>query len=854
MSAYDHTKIEKKWQKKWEKDGLYAVPDKAGGKENYYALVEFPYPSGNLHIGHWYAFAVPDIFARYKRMKGYNTLFPIGFDAFGLPAENAAIKHGLDPKKWTYENISRMTAQIQSMGASFDWSRQVITSDPEYYKWTQWLFLKLYEKGLAYRGKAVVNWDPVDKTVLANEQVLPDGTAERSGAVVEKRELEQWFLKITDYADRLLSDLDGLAWPEEIKEQQRAWIGKSEGCEITFRILRSSQKDAEQTRNDAEKIQRQSVFGLRDSATLTKVKVFTTRPDTLFGATYLVLAPEHSEIENLKSKIENWDEVEKYIKQAKNKKEIERTAEGKEKTGVRLEGVVAVNPANNEEIPVFVADYVLGGYGTGAVMAVPAHDDRDLQFALKFNLKIKPVIAQVGSPEETKIPGLAEAKLKSILESGFAHVGNGFLINSNQFNGLTNEEAKEKITAFVKGRKKTTYKLRDWLISRQRYWGCPIPVVYAPDGTSHPIPEEHLPWLLPDDVDFTPTGEPPLASSKELRERTERIFGKGWRPEYDTMDTFIDSSWYFLRYTDPNNTNAFASRESLQSWMPVKRYSGGAEHTTMHLLYSRFFHKALFDIGIVNEPEPYTERFNRGIILGTDGQKMSKRWGNVIDPDKQVETVGADSVRMYLGFIGPYHVVGHYPWDMGGIVGVRRFLERVWNLSEKVDGKKEDDAATEAILHQTTKKVGEDIEAFKFNTAISQMMIFINELTKRDSVSNETYATFLRLLAPFAPHITEELWHSVLENKNSIHEEPWPLFDSKKIEMEEFVIAVSVDGKVRGQLAVSRHDSEEKIKEMACGLDRVAKWVQDDGIRKIVYIPGRLVNIVTGQTKAESKG
>ncbi len=818
MKKYNHTQIESKWQKRWKKEKFHDTKDVARGKKNYYMLVEFPYPSGNLHIGHWYAFSVPDIFARYQRMRGGNVLFPIGFDAFGLPAENAAIKNKVDPKKWTHDNIAHMREQIESIGASFDSSREIITSDPDYYKWTQWFFLKFYEKGLAYRGKAVVNWDPVDKTVLANEQVLPDGTAERSGAVVEKRELEQWFLKITDYADRLLSDLDALPWPEPIKEAERNWIGKSEGAEIYFKIQNSK----------------------------FKIPIFTTRPDTLFGATYLVLSPEHHLISDLRFQISNLEEVKKYIEEAKKKKEIERTAADKEKTGIELKGIKAINPANNEEIPVWVADYVLGGYGTGAIMAVPAHDERDLQFALKFNLKVKAVIAQVASREEAKTPGLAEAKLQSILASSFAHVGGGFLINSDKFSGLTSEEAKGKITAFVGGKKTIRYKLRDWLVSRQRYWGCPIPVVYDPEGTPHPVPEKYLPWLLPKDVDFTPTGEPPLASSKEFKKRTEKIFGKGWRPEYDTLDTFVDSSWYFLRYTDPHNKKMPASKKRLSQWMPVQRYSGGAEHTTMHLLYSRFFHKALFDLGIVNEAEPYIERLNRGIILGTDGRKMSKRWGNVIDPDLQVKLVGSDSVRLYLAFIGPYNIAGHYPWDMGGVVGVRRFLEKVWRMQFKIDRTYLSTRAKtlETALHQTIKKVGDDIENFKFNTAVSALMIFVNSLDREPTVRKDIFVQFLLLLAPFAPHITEELWER-LGYHTSLHKESWPLYREEKTRQETMTIVVQVNGKVRDGFEVLINETELVIKERAKALDKVLKWVQDEAIQKIIYVPGRLVNIVT---------
>ena len=803
MRSYDHKKVEKKWQKKWEETNLYHIPNSVPGKENYYTLVEYPYPSGNLHIGHWYAFAVPDIFARYKRMRGFNVLYPIGFDSFGLPAENAAIKNNVDPKEWTYQNIKTMTAQLQSIGAMFDWSRKVIASDPEYYQWTQWLFLQLYNKGLAYQKEAVVNWDPVDQTVLANEQVLPDGTAERSGAVVEKKKLKQWFLKITDYAERLLNDLEDLHWPEEIKQAQRAWIGKSEGALIKFKVV------SEKFKGDVE--------------------VFTTRPDTLFGATYLVLSPEHAVVNDLKDSIKNWNEILRYIEVSAKKSELERQKDDKEKTGVKLEGITAINPANQEEIPIFIADYVLAGYGTGAIMAVPAHDERDFEFAKKFNLPIKQVIEDPSG--ETFLP----------------YTGEGVVVNSGGFpwaDGLLSQDARQEITEELSHRgvakEKTTYRLRDWSIGRQRYWGCPIPIVYDPEGNPHPIPDEHLPWLLPTDVDFKPTGVAPLARSKELKERVEKIFGKGWTPEYDTMDTFVDSSWYYLRYTDPQNKKEFASKEKLAAWLPVNRYSGGAEHTTMHLLYSRFFHKALFDLGLVNEGEPYTERFNRGLILGPDGRKMSKRWGNVIDPDEQVKNVGADSVRLYLGFIGPYHIAGSYPWDMGGLVGMRRFLERVIGLCDKTSDTTP--ASIEIELNKTIKKVGEDIEAFKFNTAISQMMILVN-MVEKEGIAQLDLERFLRIFAPFASHLSEELWERLGHN-SSIHLEPWPQFDASRIQSEEMQIAVQVNGKTRGIVTVSREATESDIVAVALQNSLVSKWIEGREVGKTIYVKGKLLSIV----------
>lgn len=795
MDSYDHKDIEEKWQKRWEEIGLYAVQDFVPGKENFYTLVELPYPSGDLHVGHWAAFAVPDIFARMKRMQGYNVLYPIGFDSFGLPAENAAIKHGADPAQWTQANIARMRGQLKQMGNMFDWSREVSACDPSFYKWTQWLFLQLFKKELAYKKKALVNWDPVDQTVLANEQVLPDGTAERSGAKVEKKELSQWFLKITDYTDRLIDDLDALDWPEPIKEAQRNWIGRSEGAEIDFKIK------------------------TRTSDVL--VAVFTTRPDTLFGATYLVLAPEHPVLRTIKNEISNIKDVEVYIEVASRKGELERQ-ENKEKTGVELKGVKAINPATKEEIPIFVADYVLSGYGTGAIMAVPAHDERDNEFAQKFNVQIRQVIVV---PEGQTLPYTIVGKL----------------MNSGEFDGLEGGEAKKKITEYVGGKMTKIYRQRDWLISRQRYWGTPIPIVYDPEENAHAVPDEHLPWLLPTDVDFTPTGEAPLARSKELKERTEKIFGKGWTPEVDTMDTFVDSSWYFLRYLDPKNEKEFCLKELQKAWMPVNRYSGGAEHTTMHILYSRFFIKALYDLGLVTENEPYKVRMNRGLILAEDGRKMSKRWGNVVNPDEEVARVGADSVKTYLAFIGPYNEVGSFPWNTNGLVGVRRFLERVWTLAENLDTGTL--APTlETLLHQTIKKVGDDIESMKFNTSVSALMILSNKFQKLTVVPKEAYEIFLKLLAPFAPHMTEELWER-LGHTTSIHRESWPEYDPSKALSDTVATAVQVNGKTRGTITVPRGSGETEVVAAARHDPKLSKYL-DFEPKKVIFIPGRIINFV----------
>lgn len=778
---YDHKKIEKKWQDAWANSGIYRAPDSVSGKENLYALVEFPYPSGDLHIGHWYAYAVPDAYARMKRMQGYNVLFPFGYDSFGLPAENAAIKRGINPAEWIAESVSKMGAQIRTMGASFDWEREVNTSSPEYMRWTQWLFLKFYEKGLAYRGKGRVNWCPVDQTVLANEQVI-DGKCERCGSEVVLKDLEQWFMKITDYAERLISDLEPLAWPEPIKESQRNWIGKSDGAEIDFKL----------TTGDS-------------------VTVFTTRADTLFGATFLVLAPEHPLVAALMPKLTNADKVMKYVDATKKKSEIARQA-GKEKTGVQLEGVAAINPATKEEIPVFIADYVLSGYGTGAVMAVPGHDERDREFAEVYTLPVREVVAE-----------------------------NDVLINSGEFDGQNLEDAKRNITNSVGGRVKTTYKFRDWLISRQRYWGAPIPIVYDPEGKPHPIPDEHLPWLLPKDADIKPKGTSPLGSSKELKERVEKIFGKGWTPETDTMDGFVDNSWYFFRYLDPKNEKEFSSLEMQKAWMPIARYSGGAEHTTVHVLYSRFFAKALYDMGLATEPEPYMVRMNRGIILAEDGRKMSKRWGNTINPDEQVANVGADSVRTYLAFIGPYNEVGSFPWSTNGLIGVRRFIERVADLPAKA-ADVEVPAELDILLNQTIKKVGEDIESMKFNTSVSQLMILSNALIKLERVPKKVLESFLTLLAPFAPHITEELW-AEMGHTSSIHLEKWPAYDPSKLTESSVELGVQIAGKMRGTIVVSPEATEEEAVLAARANERLSALIPVNP-KRVVYVAGRILNII----------
>lgn len=786
---FDHQAIEKAAQEKWEAEKIYET-DLASAKDPYYLLFEFPYPSGDLHIGHWYAFALTDIYARMLRMKGKDVLFPIGFDAFGLPAENAAMKNGADPKEWTYANMDRMRTQIRSMGTSADWSKEVITCDPNYYRWTQWLFGKLYEHNLAYRATAPVKWCPKDQTVLANEQVH-DGACERCGTPVEEKKLTQWFMKITDYAERLLTDLEPLPWREDIKEAQRQWIGKSAGAHLYFSI----------------------------SDTEEKVKVFTTRPDTIFGATYVVLAPEHPLVATLP--ITNADAVKAYVDATKKKTERERS-ENKEKTGVLLEGITAINPATKEPIPVYVADYVLATYGTGAVMAVPAHDERDYAFATAHNLPVVRVVEGEGQ----------------------CYTGDGMLLNSGTFTGRANREAFEEIVEFAGGEKTTNYRIRDWLISRQRYWGCPIPVVYDPEGAPHLVPPEHLPWMLPSDVDFTPTGAAPLASSKELKERVTRIFGEGWTPEYDTLDTFVDSSWYFLRYLSPKAEEHFSDTELLRRWLPVNRYSGGSEHTTMHLLYARFFHKALYDLALVPQAEPFNERFNRGLILGPDGQKMSKSKGNVVNPDEFVAQYGADAVRMYLAFIGPYNEPGNYPWSLDGVDAMRKFLDRVYALGTKLADEEPSNALMRAVA-KASAKVAADTERFKLNTAVSALMILVNVLEKEERVPRVAYLDLVRLLAPYAPHLTEHLY-ATSGGEGSVHTASFPIPDESLLTETEAMLAVQVNGKRRGEVLLAAGVSEEEAVAAAEALPAVISAIAGKPVVRRVYVAGRLINLVTG--------
>ena len=642
-----------------------------------------------------------------------------------------------------------------------------------------------------------MNWCPGCHTVIANEQVLADGTCERSGDVIEKKTMPQWSLRITDYADELIDDLDTLDWPEHIKEAQRQWIGRSKGAEIDFELSIDE-----------------------------KVTVFTTRPDTLFGATYLVLAPEHAYVEKHKDSIQNWSEVEAYVKVAKQKNDIERGDATKEKTGVKLEGITATNPASGEEIPVYIADYVLAGYGTGAIMAVPAHDERDNAFAEKFGLpKISVIYQNDGAFRDT---------VNVSANSAYGH-----LRNSEEFNDMPSEEAKIAITQKVGGRMTNTYRLRDWSIGRQRYWGVPIPIVYDPSGAAHVVPKEHLPWLLPEDVDFTPTGVPPLAKSLELKERTERIFGAGFTPEVETMDTFVDSAWYFMRYMDNQNSEEFASLESQKTWLPVDMYFGGAEHTTMHLLYSRFWMKALHKLGLAVHNEPYKRRANHGMILGPDGNKMSKSKGNVVDPDEQVQLVGADTVKMYLAFMGPYEN-SSYPWDGGGVAGLRRFLERAYGLTEHIVDKESKETTT--LLHKTIKKVSKDIEEFKFNTAISALMIFMNH-SEKAGLSKESYLAFLRMLAPFAPHLTEEIWHEE-GNETSIHTAEFPTYDAELAKDDTVTIGVQINGKHRGEITVTPDATQAEVEVAALENELLANRLSGETYTKVIYVPGRILNFI----------
>ncbi|OGN14320.1 MAG: leucine--tRNA ligase [Candidatus Yanofskybacteria bacterium RIFCSPHIGHO2_02_FULL_43_22] len=882
MSKYNPSKIERQWQKYWEAKKLYIAKEKiegnpplrkaTEGRGNFMLLAEFPYTSGNLHMGHWFTYSIADVYARYMRMNGYNIMYPIGFDAFGLPAENAAIKNNSTPDVWTKQNIRNMTKQLKTIGAVFDWSRVVDTSSPDYYRWTQWIFLKLYEKSLVYRGETIVNWCPKDKTVLANEQVVTLSTSlgqvgccERCDTPVEQRKLVQWMFKITNFADALTDDLKNLDWPEDTKVAQVNWIGRSEGAVIKFEIKFDAQTDADFTRTVADGIsgQCQSALGQRSSEILTSIKVFTTRPDTLFGATYLVLAPEHSQISNLKSQISNWGEVEKYIEQAKRKTELQRmrgsgdpslheATEGQGKTGVELKGVKAINPATKEEIPVWVADYILGGYGTGAIMAVPAHDERDFEFAKKFGLKIVFVYEPpVGLPGE-------DAYSK-------AYTNFGYLRNSGRFDDMDPETAKREITKFVGGERKTQYRLRDWILSRQRYWGAPIPMINCSRCGYQPVPETELPVKLPKLADFLPVegGKSPLArAEKWVKVKCPKCNGPAER-ETDTMDTFVDSSWYFLRYTDPKNKKEFAAKDKIKKWLPIPLYIGGREHNTMHLLYARFITKALNKLGVINFSEPFLSRRNHGVIMGPDGKRMSKSRDNVVDPDAEVKKYGSDVVRMNFAFLGPFEQ--DYAWNPKNISGIYRFLNRVWNFINKLEEPKETNKEAERIIHKYIKEIGDDIKSMKFNTGVSGLMKLLNELEDK-WLTTKQYETFLKLLAPFAPHIAEELWSrltsrqggisqsrildllsksgQVPKNYKSIHLQPWPDYDETLLAEETVTVAIQINGKLRDTVQVKKGLAEDDIKKLVLSREKIKNYLEGKEVRKFIYIQNRLTNIV----------
>lgn len=833
MPKYNPSKIEKKWQKYWEKEGLHEVRTrqlrspflKTGeGRKNFMLLVEFPYPSGNLHMGHWYAFSLPDVYGRYLRMQGYNVMYPMGFDAFGLPAENAAIQHNTHPKVWTKKNIAQMTKQLKSMGAAFDWSRKVETIDPSYYKWTQWIFLQLYKAGLAYRAETKVNWCPKDKTVLANEQVVA-GACDRCGTEVVQKDLTQWMFRITDFKDQLIDDIANIDWPEMTKAAQINWIGRSEGALIEFSL------------NEPNKA----------------IDVFTTRPDTLFGVTYLVVAPEHPLVDSLKGKIENWDEVKKYIDQAARKTELQRISDVKDKTGVEIKGIFATHPLTDEKVPVWVADYVLAHYGTGAVMAVPAHDERDFDFAKKFNLPIKkvilpPALTHIYQNIESKAAG-APTELR--IESE-CYTEEGELINSGQFNGLSSEEARKKIVEALKerghGNFQRTYRLHDWILSRQRYWGAPIPMINCPQCGYVPVPEEKLPVKLPPLDDYLPTdeGKSPLAKAEKwLQVKCPKCKGPAQR-ETDTMDTFVDSSWYYLRYADPINDQEFASKDSIKQWLPVPMYVGGAEHNTMHLLYSRFITKALARLGYLEFNEPFAGRRNHGVILDSTGRaKMSKSKGNTVDPDAEVAQYGADSVRMFLAFMGPYDQGG--PWDPKGLIGIHRFINRIWNLfSAHAVTVKDDPSEDLAIeINKYIKELGEDIRDMKFNTAVSSLMKLLNVFEEKShTLGKPDLETYCLLLAPFAPHVAEEIWMNVLDHKESVHLQDWPKYSEEVIAKESVTIVIQVNGRFRDSIQVQRGLSEEEVKKIVLEREKVKEHIGDREIKKFIFVKDKLTNLV----------
>ena len=814
---FNPVEIDRKWQERWAKDDLYRVEDN-DSRPKWYDLTMYPYPSGDLHIGHWYAMAPSDCHARFRRMQGYNVLHPIGFDAFGLPAENAAISRGIHPFNWTMSNIENMRGQLRSIGAIYDWEREVICCLPEYYHWNQWFFLKFYEQGLAYRAKAPVVWCPSCQTVLANEQVV-NGACERCNAIVTRRDLEQWFLKITDYADELLDFSSLVEWPEKILMMQRNWVGRSEGVEISFDI---------------------SLNGLEEK----EIRTFTTRIDTIFGVTFLALAPEHPLVTALTTDGQR-AQMEAYVSQARQTSEIERLSNDKEKTGVPL-GSHAINRLNGERIPIFAADYVLTTYGTGAVMGVPAHDERDYAFARKYGLPVRTVIAPIHWDGR---------------EPAEAYLGDGFMTNSGAYEGMTNEEGMAAISDDIEkdgwGHRTKSYRLRDWLISRQRYWGTPIPIIYCDGCGIVPVPEQDLPVLLPEDAEFKPTGESPLAENEGFCDvPCPRCAGPA-RRETDTMDTFFDSSWYLLRYASPKYSEGPFDPKALREWLPVDQYTGGAEHAVLHLLYSRFFIKAMRDIGLVDFDEPFLRLFNQGVILGSDHEKMSKSRGNVVNPDDVVGVMGADAVRCFLMFIGPWDQGG--PWSDVGINGVARWLNRVWGLVERnpldLESAPTDPQVvrdTLRILHQTVRKCHNDLDRFKFNTAIAALMELVNHLSKvwaEASVDPDTWREcvekFLLMLAPVAPHLSEELWERT-GHSYSIHQQLFPAWDDDLASEDTITLVVQVNGKVRDRIEVPANIDEPTAHQLALASAKVQPYTEGKVVNKAIYVPGRLVNVVVG--------
>ena len=799
---YNHLVVEPKWQKAWEEKGCFHAEENSD-KKKFYALIEFPYPSGQgLHVGHPRPYTALDVVSRKRRLQGYNVLYPIGWDAFGLPTENYAIKNHIHPEIVTKNNVARFKKQIQSLGISFDWSREINTTDPEYYKWTQWIFLQLFKHGLAYKKEMAVNWCTSCKCVLANEEVV-NGVCERCGSEVVRKVKSQWMLKITEYADRLIKDLDLVDYPDRVKAQQKNWIGKSTGAEVDFNT----------TEGD-------------------KLTVYTTRCDTLFGATYMVISPEHPCIEKWNDKIKNIEDVKAYQAEAAKKSDFERTELVKEKTGVMLDGVKAINPVNGKEIPIFVSDYVLVSYGTGAIMAVPAHDTRDWEFAKKFNL---PIIEVVKGGEDVQ-------------KEAFTDCATGVMVNSDFLTGLTVEEAKKKMISWLEeskvGRAKTNYKLRDWVFSRQRYWGEPIPIVHCDKCGYVPIPESELPLRLPmvDSYEPTDTGESPLSKMTDWVETTCPCCGGKAHRETDTMPQWAGSSWYFLRYMDPHNKEALASKEALNYWSPVDWYNGGMEHTTLHLLYSRFWHKFLYDIGVVPTPEPYAKRTSHGMILGENGEKMSKSRGNVVNPDDIVQQYGADTMRLYEMFIGDFEKAA--PWNDKGIKGCRRFVERYYNLQEKLIGGDEVRPELECSIHKTIKKVSEDIENIKFNTAIASLMALMNDINAVGSINKKEYAIFSILLNPFAPHVTEEIWSTCNLGDGMVVDQPWSEYDESKCKANEIEIAVQVNGKIKTKLMIPAEAEQAEVIALAKADENVKKSVEGMNIIKEIYVKGRLVNIV----------